>query len=755
MSGLKHLGQVLSHETNLGHYDTSLSKINFIVPSRAILDTYDSCLKSSCKTPGIMIPLIENIATKRKHIRMPFKLSIDLKKLNPGGKFGDVNCFGFENTPTFDQRQPRLQKEFQCIQSFQTAVEQNSKPSSCIQDIGKCLGLRQKDLKTLSKKRQYALDKIKQEAGDRWRDSKYAFILSSLQTSLYEIRRTITAIQLTTKNLLQIGAYFSGFAFPDISSVDLSEQLNYKRLIGMDKEMPKKYNIPTEVYCQFVKQGSEEWFNIRSGAMVTGSTVYNAIGLDSLKAEQRHYDEVVRGKPKEIPSDEVQKRMDHGTRNEINAIATLISVVLPTFYSAMTFHEEGCYIIDNQGKKFCVVSPDGSLRMNARPVIAVEIKCPSPQTFNSEEPYYRVPVRYVLQMMMEMFVLKVSTAILVCWMPKTTSVLDVPFSQAIWEKMWKIILNIYSPEGLKRPTSLHSDLKDLKADLQEFVDLQCKFVCEVPSYVGNECHHENMNLNNTDDLFITHETSAIEIMSIFSDCEKHLHASYSLCRDIAKQVFVVMLSDVDRLFKPEIPHACPVAYGFTGYSFKADQASKILSEVRKECGKHGLNIVAQCYDGAFAKLAVKGINNEPLTLLQLSKDIWKSASNTSKPDIIREIASIGVVQKLENLNSVLETFDVEVSIETTGGLQSINGPIMIGKPKNVVRFVETPCNWRQLLQVNMNLNKATNISNVTADTVTTAVMQNAEINQHDLTEGEQIQLLSCSDNDDNDPLQRR
>ncbi|CAC5421890.1 unnamed protein product [Mytilus coruscus] len=397
MSGLKHLGQVLSHEINLGHYDTSLSKINFIVPSRAILDTDDSFLKRSCKTPGIMIPLIENIATKQKRINMPFKLSIDLKKLNPGGKFGDVNCFGFENTPTFDQRQARLQKEFQCIKSFQTAVEQNSKPSSFIQDIVKFLGLRQKDLKTLRKKRQYALDKMKQEAGDRWKDSKYAFILSSVQTSLYEIRRTITAIQSTTKSLLQIGACFLWICIP--------------RTIICRPFRATKLQVSNWYGQGNAEKRSEEWFNIRSGAMVTGSTVYSAIELDSLKAEQRHYDEVIRGKPKKIPSDEVQKRMDHGTRNEINAIATLVSVVLPTFYSTMTFQKEGCYIIDNQGEKFCVVSPDGSLRMNARPVIAVEIKCLSPQNLNSEEPYYRVPVRYVLQMMMEMFLLKVATAI--------------------------------------------------------------------------------------------------------------------------------------------------------------------------------------------------------------------------------------------------------------------------------------------------------------------------------------------------------
>ena len=30
---------------------------------------------------------------------------------------------------------------------------------------------------------------------------------------------------------------------------------------------------------------------------MTGSTVYSAIGQDSIKAEQRHFDEVIREKP--------------------------------------------------------------------------------------------------------------------------------------------------------------------------------------------------------------------------------------------------------------------------------------------------------------------------------------------------------------------------------------------------------------------------------------------------------------------------
>lgn len=91
---------------------------------------------------------------------------------------------------------------------------------------------------------------------------------------------------------------------------------------------------------------------------MTGSTVYSAIGQDSIKAEQRHFDEVIREKPKEIPSDEKEMRMDHDIRNEINAIATLVSVVRPTLCSTKTFQLEGClYIIDNQGELFCAVGP--------------------------------------------------------------------------------------------------------------------------------------------------------------------------------------------------------------------------------------------------------------------------------------------------------------------------------------------------------------------------------------------------------------
>lgn len=58
--------------------------------------------------------------------------------------------------------------------------------------------------------------------------------------------------------------------------------------------------------------------------MVTGSTLYQSLGLDGLKVQRDHFDKVVYGiQPIEKPPD-VLTTMEHGTKNEINAVATLV-----------------------------------------------------------------------------------------------------------------------------------------------------------------------------------------------------------------------------------------------------------------------------------------------------------------------------------------------------------------------------------------------------------------------------------------------
>ena len=322
-------------------------------------------------------------------------------------KFGDVDCFGYEKKPTFHDRQERYKREKSCIkditQTFVQKVENEfdrNKRVKQLCDIVHILSCRKQDLHELERKREYAFQKLKEESGPKWKESKLAYVLSSIQTSLFEIKSTVEELKKSIRCLLRYGTVWADLLFPENRQVDLKYQSNYLCLAYLDEEVVNESKLPKSVYSQFIKQRSPIWANIRSEACVTGSTVYRAIGLESLRAEQGHFDEVFRAKPPMEPTNETKANMRHGIENEINGIATLVSVVMPSFFPQMQFYEEGCYVVEHNERPFCVISPDGSLRTNTKATCAVEVKCPTPGNSFFKGPFYKPPVRYVLQIVL-------------------------------------------------------------------------------------------------------------------------------------------------------------------------------------------------------------------------------------------------------------------------------------------------------------------------------------------------------------------
>ena len=66
--------------------------------------------------------------------------------------------------------------------------------------------------------------------------------------------------------------------------------------------------------------------------MVTGNTLFDAAGFGGLSNLRSLFHHVHIGKSMPTPSEEVQKAMDHGSKNEINAIATICTKVLPVYF---------------------------------------------------------------------------------------------------------------------------------------------------------------------------------------------------------------------------------------------------------------------------------------------------------------------------------------------------------------------------------------------------------------------------------------
>ena len=92
-----------------------------------------------------------------------------------------------------------------------------------------------------------------------------------------------------------------------------------------------------------VKQRTDEWHRLRNEAFVTGSTLYQATGMDGLQSRLSLYDKVHFSKKEKSPSQNICKSMQHGSDNEINAVATICTNVLPVWFPHIDYVEVGVF----------------------------------------------------------------------------------------------------------------------------------------------------------------------------------------------------------------------------------------------------------------------------------------------------------------------------------------------------------------------------------------------------------------------------
>jgi hypothetical protein len=62
-------------------------------------------------------------------------------------------------------------------------------------------------------------------------------------------------------------------------------------LFQMEKYVPLQ-DGSQDTNTRLVKQRSPEWFAIRKWGLATGSTLANAVGVNDLKRQQQHFDQV-------------------------------------------------------------------------------------------------------------------------------------------------------------------------------------------------------------------------------------------------------------------------------------------------------------------------------------------------------------------------------------------------------------------------------------------------------------------------------
>ena len=312
---------------------------------------------------------------------------------------------------------------------------------------------------------------------------------------------------------------------------------------------------------------------------------------------------------------------------QINALGTLLATVFPAFLPrCYRYVEEGCRVLTSSiHEKFMLVSLDGSMRcvedcngncVNRLGVpigtMALEIKCPFSAIANKMlmPVNYECPHYYASQVLGEMKVLDGLRTMVVSCSLESLTMCYIDWNMELWQKLWQLALEFYDVQNPSLPTQVHPQLRDLRSLLKEFVHANSVIAVEVPTL---ECidskAYEKFKSDHSEfyryrDKYPRLNVDVDEVREcVLNCCEASLCAiteAHDLERRKATEVLLFLLTDTDRAYNKDKPHAVPVAYALKGRSLKSSTARQMVTHVREFLHRNKINVLVEAYDGQWA-----------------------------------------------------------------------------------------------------------------------------------------------------------
>ncbi|KAH3752314.1 hypothetical protein DPMN_186930 [Dreissena polymorpha] len=337
--------------------------------------------------------------------------------------------------------------------------------------------------------------------------------------------------------------------------------------------------------------------------------------------------------------------MNHGSTNEINAIATIVGKIMPVFYPNFTFYEVGAHIIrDKQGTPVMVISPDGALRCNDK-IVSVEIKCPCSEFVGNTPVFYKPKERHIIQCLLETHVLRAEEHIYISWSKESTTVFRLKPKPDLVTSVIDEVIDVYYADVPMKPKKLSERAKTLKSQIKEVAD-EAEFLGEFPSILSNSFPRNEQDIDEHD-MYYRQQSDVTNVTQCLNDINdlienahkaiKLLNEAYQYQKPIASEVLVYLLSDMNRLWHRELGHGIPIAYLYKGYSLTIPTSRRILDKVLNECKKFDIHVPCITFDGHFFKLKDYDSDDKPLSLFALQRQIWSDITKMTKSQIIDHI----------------------------------------------------------------------------------------------------------------------
>ena len=314
-SGPKNWGQVVSKETKLGKYDPKSSEINFAVPDECYLRCQDRRFGKLIQ-PGIMKDSLRILQDHPDVVLMA-----DCKRLSKGLKgerLGDIDLWSHEGPPTLVDKLQELEHHKEIISDGIENLEESNDLDLYLKlkHILKISSLRIKDIREVLLKQTCRLSYLNGISSDP--NFKIA-AKSACKAQIYECRVFVNkALSLNLricKCLAQIQGTEDHF---NLENITLCNVHNVRRLHNTSYVGA---NCDLNVHTHLIKQGSEEWMDLRKSSHITGSTAYNALGFRGFKCVREHFKQFIYNKePSPFPA-EVQQRLNYGRIHEVRKMA--------------------------------------------------------------------------------------------------------------------------------------------------------------------------------------------------------------------------------------------------------------------------------------------------------------------------------------------------------------------------------------------------------------------------------------------------
>ncbi|KAH3773768.1 hypothetical protein DPMN_175136 [Dreissena polymorpha] len=219
----------------------------------------------------------------------------------------------------------------------------------------------------------------------------------------------------------------------------------------------------------------------------------------------------------------------------------------------------------------------------------------------------------------------------------------------------------------KPPTTLSSSLSGIKRNINEYNQSKVTLVAEVKSKTAIPCEHKTeSSINNrvyhafsTANTVVTGVTMS-DLLNVYLRCSTLIESCHNLCVKKASEVLVFQLGDLDKFYKPEVPHANPVAYAFRGYSMKTEVMRKMIQDVIFALLTNGLYIPVISFDGKWAKLAFQTENSTALTILDVQRQVYNKFKTKRVSELTKRVFETGVV-KVDSFERLVQDGDVQIA----------------------------------------------------------------------------------------------